>query len=428
MKNRYLAYSPSIARFKHLRTAVDWQDWHYSEPIKQDRYLDLRDGGEFKIAGTKILFRSHWTDTSLILQGEGYFIRLTNPAVFKKHVENGVAVIKPPIQIQCQGHAFAGGVDVFKAARDIESILSLPMGVKRIPGRIDIACDVWIKDPETDTGYAAREIYETIICGGDKDRIKNNWSMKARRIDCQHTMIHESRSVSSGGSTSLYLGNRSLMQLCVYNKSADFAGNTKDIVLDEWEKQGYEKGSGLVVRFEYRISRQFLRKSIWNVEGKGIPGSEITLEDLYKCISQLWATCVQRIRYCPDSGKKRADGDPIETRKRDIAPAWNILMNNGPVLEDEYQGPLLRYQQKGYDVKKLEDSTVHYLMNMVEACGAQSLELMAQRALADTEENREYKEKTRWKNFKQNWKDSGVIHGKLGSWEQRDERKKSSNK
>lgn len=401
----------SVAAFLQLRSAIDWQDWHYNIPVKHEAYLDLRDGGEFFIAKTRVEFKSTWTDSNLILKAEGYYIRITDPSVYQRRIEDGLPVNKPPIAVQCQGHAFASGVDTFEVARDIEDMLRLHKPV-RIPGRVDLACDIWIKDGAC--SLSANDLFDTIICEGSPVKIKQNWSTRSTRRETDATI-----KVDDGktGPPSIRLGSIRTLSLRIYDKTADFPRNTKDLIIDQWIDAGFEPGNGLVCRFEFRVMREYIRKNVWDVDGKTVDGSELTLEQLHQCIPQLWATCLHRFRYCPDSGDKRKNGQPIETRKRRVAPFWDLLIDNPPVISDEYLGPLLRFKKRGYDVGRLHESTVHYLINLTEAMGIEALDLVTVQAMADTPENRDYKSKSRWTGFQDRWEkeyfDGRITTGQL---------------
>jgi len=175
--------------------------------------------------------------------------------------ENGIVVIlrevdetllaKPwAVEIVVPGYWWCSGGTVDKVCE----ILSRICGVvgadywQCVPGRIDLAWDISGEDHSAYCGH------------GSIDELKKTWKTKTKRQEIT------GRVISSQSGTTAYLGARSYRQLVVYQKDAEFVGNTRCEELEaQWNAAGRKEGAP-VTRIEVRLTREYIREQIWKIE------------------------------------------------------------------------------------------------------------------------------------------------------------------
>ena len=350
-----------------LRSAIDWQTIYYDKPVTQSIYDSLSGGANLRLDGRTVAMEARDGSRFQVLHGGGWSLRMKNPSVApSKHDQSH------PVVVEAQGTAWAGGVDLESALDDLERYLwddgNEYTPDDRIPGRVDLAVDVWLQDTAK---YSGEDLYNAIICGASALNVRDNWARRSRRKE----MGAEVRFLGHGGEgpITMYLGSRSGgLQLKVYRKDVDFKGNTREHVEDSWREQGWDD-SGAVARFEFMLSREFLRKTDFG----GIPGNKIKLGDLRRHLPDLWETCLTRVRWTPDCGAQTDRGT-----RRASAPLWDELRRHPPVPSPTGTGRVLTFSEREHDVEELRKRTMRTLVSYQEAAGLGRSQSLAETTLS----------------------------------------------
>ncbi|OGO03084.1 MAG: hypothetical protein A2Y72_03330 [Chloroflexi bacterium RBG_13_53_26] len=367
--------------------------------VTSEVYGSLPEKEEVEVSGVIVKMQIYVWKNSTVLSGDGWYVRVQDPATAEE-VDNPIK--QYPIEVQARGHAWAGGVDFLRAMQDWERIFRIDAtDADRIPGRIDLCADVWIRDGEP----SANEIYRLLIAGGDIGLIPEVWSLRARRMQTEKLVP-----IKVVGSTGLlptcYIGSRSGLQLSIYEKTQDFEGNTRALIEGEWLHAGWVRGDGVVARFEFRCSREWIREQQWSVisgDGEIVyqEGGTAKLKEVWDCIPDIWRTCLDRFRLCP------WDGTTGATRHRTEAPLWSELRRRAPEFFGHGWGRGLIAVKRGFDVETLRERVYRGLVNLECAVGRKAATSVFLESGQDTPERREYLEKTPWAGFKERWE-----HGK----------------
>lgn len=398
-----------------MRKALDWATIYYSEPVTKSRYLSIPDNiKNVEIAGVLHDFEVYEKQSSIVLNAkDGWYVRLQNPEWEQKG-----PIKQHGVEIQARGRMWAGGQDIWRALDDWERWLELKVAPEdRIPGRIDLAIDVWIKEPPEnmrvrmgDRQPTAYEIYRLIIAEGDDQKVKDVWATQSSMLDGE--AVVRVRAVGRTART-LYLGHSKGIQLGIYMKSVEFKENTVELLKAGWKEQGWDPDNGLVARFEFRFSREAIREQEFPVLDKEtgeivrMPGNKIHFEQLMEALPDVWNTCLDRIRLAPYDGRITA------TRKRPESELWTFFRENPPMIAGPGYGEGLTTVKRGYDVEELRKRAVHNLINVEHALGPMGPELIMRRLNRREPEDESYRHSTAWNGFRRKWK-----HG-TGSRERR---------
>lgn len=390
VRSRYVRQQSCANKILQLRSACDWQDILYIDTVHPSVYDALSAGLtlEVKIDGVPHLFEVFEAPKSLVMRSDGWYIKILSPAIdwqSQKVQQYGVT-------IQCQGHAWSGGVFLESALEDLEALLGLACGPGgRIPGRCDLCADVWIQDGV----IPASEIYSLMVADGSVDIARQHWSTQAKRRQVDVDVDPSPRVVKKGGSvspTTLYIGSSAGgLQLVIYEKTADFVGNTRDRLIEQWKKAGWD-GSGLVARFEWRVSREWIRRQDWPTGS----GKTIKLAEFRNHLTTLWSECLKRIRWAPPSS---IHGSRVLARHRPITPLWAALAGSPP-LDGASPGSLV-YSQRRFDSVRLMERAIHTLINIREAFGPEGDQDAVKRSRSPTHANTHYRENSPWKGHRE---------------------------
>lgn len=403
-----------------IRKQVDWATIYYSEPVAKSRYLSISsDVDDVRIAGVSHRFEVYDKSASVVLSSDdGWYVRVQDPEWEQ------IGPIKPyPIEIQARGRMWAGGVDIWRALDDWEAWLGLDVVPEdRIPGRTDLAADIWIKDLPFECPLfwrdrkmlsqpSAYELYRIIIGEGDDEKIPEVWAARSRRNDGGANIDLRVVGQKKNART-LYLGHRKGIQLAIYNKTAEFGGNTAELVRGEWLKGGWDPDNGLVARFEFRFSREVIREQTFPVLDKEtgeitrVDGNEIDFQQFMEALPDVWDTCLTRIRLAP------YDGRTALTRQRSEAPLWTRLRRSPPTLRGPGYGEALVAIKRGYDVDKLKTDTVRKLINIQHALGPLGPDAVMRRLERREPEDEAYRNRTPWKGHLKRRRGDGTGSGR----------------
>jgi hypothetical protein len=380
-----------------LRIGVDWLTFYYDIHVTQEAYNSLPEKGEIEISGVLIKMKNYVWKNSTVLSGEGWYVRVHDPSA--EEIDNPIR--QHPIEVQARGHAWAGGVDFWRAIGDWERIFCLnATDTDRIPGRIDLCADVWIRDGR-DGDPSAGEIYRLLIAGGDISLIPDVWSLRARRIQ-NEKLVPVSVIGRTGLLPTCYLGSRAGLQLSIYEKTQDYEGNTRALIEGEWLGAGWVRDDGIVARFEFRCSREWIREQRCPVVsdcGEVVyqDGGKASLKQIWQSIPDIWNTCLDRFRLSP------WDGVTQTTRHRSEAPLWRELRRRAPDFFGHGWGQGLIAVKRGFDVEALRERVYHGLVNLECAVGRDAATSVFLESGQDTPEKREYLEKSAWAGFKERW-------------------------
>lgn len=381
-------------RFFPLRSWPDWQTVYYSTAVSRGFFEAAKQDLELTLGPARFRFESRVTPGSVVAQSDGWHMRLLDPSL---PCEEGKLKVYP-VELQAQGRAWAGGIDLEDALESFEAAASL-QGAKRIPGRVDLCADVWIQDGEP----SAEELYNTIVSDGSLSLAAQSWATRAKRSQLQDTSPDLATRFVGGARKSpitQYIGSRKGIQLVVYQKSADFAGNTADALHGLWRSRGWD-GTGIVVRFEFAVSRDVVRRTNWPLvddetgECLKAEGSEIDLAGLRENLGALWVTCLRRFRWCPWDGKTHA------VRNREPAPLWRALEQLAPSFGGRGSGQVLTFCKRRYAIEALRLRVLHGLVNLEEAQGRGAAMAAAMELNNPSKELAEYRAHTPWSGFRE---------------------------
>lgn len=406
-RTRVLRSQIVLRRIQIMRKALDWATIYYSEPVTKKRYLSIPENTRnIEIAGVLHDFTIYEKPSSLVLNAEdGWYVRLQDPDWEQKG-----PIRQHGVEIQARGRMWAGGRDIWRALDDWEEWLELKVSPEdRIPGRIDLAADVWIKDPpgsprgrKGDRQPTAYELYRLIIAEGDDQKVSEIWATQSRMLDGGATI--DIRAVGRTART-MYLGHAKGIQLVIYLKTVEFQNNTVELLKAGWkENSGWDPDNGLVARFEFRFSREAIREQEFPVLDKEtgeilrVPGNKIHFEQLMEALPDIWNTCLDRIRFAP------YDGRTVATRMRPESELWTFFRENPPMLAGPGYGEGLTAVKRGYDVEELRKRAVHTLINIEHALGPMGPELVMRRLNRREPEDEMYRHSTSWNGFRKRWK------------------------
>lgn len=411
-----------LARVCQLRTAIDWQTILYRHVIPANRFDELAErGGTIEIGGVPVCFQPRLQGRGLVLQAEGWYVHLADPRVNWDDVEKATGIPVHGCEIQAQGRFWSGGSFFLPALRSLEDWLGLHniceidgRGIRvplededRIPGRLDIACDLWLQ--KGDYGNLTPEdIYDALIAAGDHKKVKGVWVTKAKRAQIAETPRTETslkagnfgplRTVSDGSNLTLYMGAKTGIELCIYRKDADYKGNAKDALLPVWRRKGYD-GTGIVCRIEFRISREKIRLSEFKLRDRIVKGRDINLGQLYECLDSQWGRCLELYRHAPGSGR----GD-----RRETSPIWRLLEQSPPTLECEQRPADIYQERRAFNVAELRKRTWHDMVNIQEALGHEETHKLLEWVESGNPIVEEYRTQTAWRGQRQ--PDERVSH------------------
>lgn len=339
-RSRYITNKSFCDRLKIIRSGADWLTIFYSIYVSKSVYSRLNDNVEWRIGKEIVYLRSRVSQGSTILSGDGLWIRFLNPDF--KDDKDPQGFKSYPIEIQFQGRSWAAGLDLDDSVQSFEDWIEImPTNEQRIPGRIDLCSDIWIRES---SDLSSIDVYKTIVCDGSVSLMRRNWSTSSFKRDQWDKVRALSKS-----SITMYWGSRSSLQLRIYEKSADFQGNTKDLLLETWEKNGYD-GSGIVCRVEFSISRDLIRHSDFYLQGGFIvSGKNIRFIHLRGILRDLWLTCFSRFRHVPE-----IPGLPSQPRNRANSIFWDFVSLNSPDMWDRGSEICFTTSKRFFDVESLK--------------------------------------------------------------------------
>lgn len=300
----------------------DWLGVYYRNRVSFAAWQAMADGFEVHSGGLAWRLTSQSCgQMSRVCSCEGLSVKAVDPrAEWSDADEMAGRPTQYPCEIQIQGHAWATGIDPIEVLEQIEAFLGLD-GAPRICGRIDLASDFSM----------SRDQYDHLVCHGSLPAVRANWVSRTRLKALQSEKGEKKLKRAQDGEpftskmvgeyhTTLYLGSRGGLQLCIYRKDIDFKGNTGEILRAKWRQAGWEPwGEGVVVRVEVRFSREWIREhTIGRVVGKNAP-PEIVLQSA----GSLWRLATDQFRLAPEilNGQKKK-------RMRPTSAIWCVCQRS----------------------------------------------------------------------------------------------------
>lgn len=346
-----------------LVSGYDWLDVYWKTPVNPDIYDWLAKEAVITV-GTDAVGRSRaWNtwggDRAVVLRDHlGASMRVLNP-----RAERSPSDRTTPVSLSLEGTAWASGEGL-----SIIDMVERCLGLERehaVAGRQDLFADVWFP-PSTGN------LHRSAVADGDVSIVREHWVTRSRRHEL------DVRIVGGHETPTLYLGSRSSgHMLRVYRKDVDYDGNTARLYHDRWTRAGWD-GTGVVLRFEWEISREKLRHEIVG----GVRGDTASLDWIIDHRSDLWQWCLDCHRWVPPAG--------IKTAKRRANRVWERLRDVDWSDDRPKKLPL------ALDRERLKQRSLRTLACLREACGDGAVETAAWSALNPSQWQIDYVRKTPW--------------------------------
>lgn len=409
-------------RMHVIRTSLDWQTVYYNHTVRPTVYPRLTDGLTIKVAGESLMFLATPRPYSVVLQcPHGIYIKVMDPKRFPPWYEpdddgKRKGPKNYPVEVQFQGVFFGAGLSAHmaEALSAIEDAIDVRIwsrnrdGVdyrdvtdaERIPARMDLCADVWFQDMD---GMTAIQAYKALVCRGARDVIQDTYVCRAKKGEVRARLVEQSnarkptsndvRVISDArNNITIYIG--SMIQMRIYRKDADFEGNTKNLLYDEWRASGWD-GTGVVARVEFQISRAAMRlRQFVASDGTLFDGKNISLSSLHRFVESFWLYCLQAYRHCPPY-----EGMPTKRSRRKESAVWTLLRENPPKLESIQKIAEIKYATREFDVECLLDRTLTGLIGVQEAFGVKKPWELVELAESDVALVEEKRRKSKWRGY-----------------------------
>lgn len=300
---KYMKSGQFLQRLQMLRFARDWQDVLYDEHVVffWDRTC-LRDTITELESATGQPWLGRETDGRKVFRSDGFYIDARDPV----GLHHG-AGHRYTTTVQVQGSAFSRGVLLSEALDEIEvAIFRETRPERRRMGRTDLAFDIWIREGEP---FEPLELLRAIHrWGNGSEAHHRDWKTHLRAVAVDAKIV--------GGQPveTFYLGSRSVAMLRCYRKDVEFEGNTALHLGPVWRLGGYD-GSGVVLRLEFEIKREYLRT---HALPNGVPLVSLGWENWEHVCNALLGTLVDTVVHCPEY-------DPDHPDRAQTSMIWYLL-------------------------------------------------------------------------------------------------------